>query len=383
MTLLDLGVLATSGKENEHRLPIHPRHFERIDADLRERMLVETGYGQRFGVPDAELAALVGALRPRAEVIAASEVVLLPKPTLADIAELRHGQTLWGWPHTVQDAGLTQLSIDKGLTLIAWEAMNHWTESGGFGLHVFHMNNELAGYASVVHAMSLVGSTGSYGQPLNGVVIGFGNAARGAVTALRALGVHDVTVLTFRELVAVASPMPAATLEHLDLLEDEPGRTTVMTPDGPVPTAAYLARYDIVVNCVLQDTDAPLMFVRDDELAAFAPGALLVDVSCDAGMGFECAVPTTFVEPIIAVGEGVSYYGVDHSPGYLWNSATWVISEALLPYLRTVMSGPAAWESDPTVSRAIEIQDGVIRNPRILSFQRREAEHPHPVTPTI
>ena len=88
-------------------------------------------------------------------------------------------------------------------------------------------------------------------------------------------------------------------------------------------------------------------------LGAFAPGSLLVDVSCDAGMGFECARPTTFEEPIVAVGNGVAYYGVDHSPTYLWNSATWGISEALVPYLRTVMGGPAAWDKDATIRQAI------------------------------
>ena len=31
--------------------------------------------------------------------------------------------------------------------MIAWEAMNHWTRDGAFSLHVFHKNNELAGYA--------------------------------------------------------------------------------------------------------------------------------------------------------------------------------------------------------------------------------------------
>jgi hypothetical protein len=30
-----------------------------------------------------------------------------------------------------------------------------------------------------------------------------------------------------------------------------------------------------------------------------------------------------------------------------------------------------------TIRRAIEIRDGVIRNPKILSFQRRSAEFPH------
>ena len=63
-------------------------------------------------------------------------------------------------------------------------------------------------------------------------------------------------------------------------------------------------------------------------------------MSCDLGMGFDFARPTTFEEPMFTVGDGVAYYGVDHSPGYLWNSATWGISEALIPFLRPVMDGP-------------------------------------------
>ena len=73
------------------------------------------------------------------------------------------------------------------------------------------------------------------------------------------------------------------------------------------------------------------------------------------------------------------YYAVDHSPSYLWNSATWEISEALLPHLRTVLAGRAAWEADATIRRAIEIRDGVILNPSILSFQHRGDVYPHAV----
>ena len=64
MTLLSLGVLATSRKADERRLALHPAHFERLDADLRGRIILEQGYGERFGVDDAELAPLVGAIRP-------------------------------------------------------------------------------------------------------------------------------------------------------------------------------------------------------------------------------------------------------------------------------------------------------------------------------
>jgi alanine dehydrogenase len=378
MDQLSLGVLSTSTKENEFRLPIHPQHFDRIDADLRARIVLEQGYGHRYGVSDEQLASQVAGVRSREEIIATSDVVLLPKPTLSDMESLREGQVLWGWPHAVQDPQLTQICIDKRLTLIAWEAMNHWTPSGGFVVHVFHLNNELAGYCSVLHAMTLAGSTGHYGRPLRAVVIGFGNTARGAVTALTGLGVHDVTVLTMRDVTAVASPFPSVGLDHLDRTETDASRTTVQTASGPVPTAAFLARHDIVVNCVLQDTDAPLMFVSDAELAEFRPGSLLVDVSCDAGMGFEFARPTTFEEPLLMVGDRVAYYGVDHSPTYLWNSATWSISEALIPYLRTVMDGPSAWDRDRTISLAIEIRAGVVQNPKILSFHGRAADYPHP-----
>jgi alanine dehydrogenase len=378
MDQLKLGVLATSSKENEFRRPIHPQHFDRIDPDLRTRIFLENGYGERYGVSDEHLATMVAGILPRAEVIAASDIVLLPKPTLDDVASLREGQVLWGWPHAVQDPELTQISIDKRLTLIAWEAMNHWTPSGGFAVHVFHLNNELAGYSSVLHALTLIGSTGHYGRPLNAVVIGFGNTARGAITALKSLGVHDVTVLTMRDVTAVASPFPAVVLDHLDRTEADPSRTTVETYSGKVATAEFLAKHDIVVNCVLQDTDSPLMFISGDELSQFAPGSLIVDVSCDLGMGFDFARPTSFEEPMLTVGDGVAYYGVDHSPTYLWNSATWGISEALIPYLRTVMGGPSSWDLDQTIHEAIEIREGVVQNPKILSFHGRSPEYPHP-----
>ncbi|MER6874595.1 alanine dehydrogenase, partial [Amycolatopsis sp. NPDC000673] len=203
MHQLTLGVVAHSRKPDERRLPIHPRHLERIDADLRERIYLEHGYGEDFGVPDEQLKGTVAGLRTREELIAECDVVLLAKPVLSDVAELRPHQVLWGWPHCVQDRELTQLAVDRRLTLIAFEAMNHWTRDGSFGLHVFHKNNELAGYCSVLHALQLTGSTGDYGRRLRAVVIGFGATARGAVTALNAHGEHDVRVLSGRGITAV------------------------------------------------------------------------------------------------------------------------------------------------------------------------------------
>ena len=93
-------------------------------ADL---ISVEAGYGEPFGFTDERLRPLVGSVvTPRGTDRAQCDVVLLPKPTVEDLEEMRDGQILWGWPHCVQDAELTQVAIDRRLTLIAFEAMNHW-----------------------------------------------------------------------------------------------------------------------------------------------------------------------------------------------------------------------------------------------------------------
>jgi alanine dehydrogenase len=380
MGQLRLGVIGATRKENERRLPIHPHHFDRIDAEVRARIYLEGGYGEHFGVSDAQLSGWVAGVRSREQLIAECDVILLLKPHARDLAELRTGQVLWGWPHCVQDEELTQHAIDCRQTLIAFESMNLWRRDGSFKLHVFHKNNEIAGYCSVLHAMSIVGSSGAYGRRLRAAVIGFGATARGAVTALNALGVHDIDVLTNRGVTEVASPIHPARMVHFDhdanCLGGSPASFAV-TQEGRVPLAGYLAKHDIIVNCVLQDTNAPMIFLDDDDLAALRPNSLIVDVSCDEAMGFSWARSTSFERPTFVVGANVTYYAVDHSPSYLWDSATWEISEALLPYLPTVLAGRDAWQADQTLRRAIEILDGVVLNPNILSFQNRQTQYPH------
>ncbi|MGL4305516.1 MAG: N(5)-(carboxyethyl)ornithine synthase [Mycobacteriaceae bacterium] len=377
MDQLNLGIISRTRKENESRLPIHPLHFVRIDPEVRKHIYLEAGYGHQFGVSDDYLAQYVAGIQSREQLIAHSDVILLAKPLADDLADLRIGQTLWGWPHCVQDKAITQIAIDKELTLLAFEAMNHWGKDGSFKLHVFHKNNELAGYCSVLHALSLIGSTGDYGRRLSAAVIGFGATARGAVTALNAHGIHEVNILTNRGVTAVSSPIHSAQMINFAHGNGDPRRSHALTENGRVPLEEFLSKHDIIVNCVLQETDSPLTFLIEDDLPKLTPGTLIVDVSCDESMGFSWAKPTTFNTPTFSVGDNITYYGVDHSPSYLWDSATWEISEALLPHLQTVINGPQHWDADSTISRCIEIREGNIQNPEILSFQKRKAEYPY------
>jgi alanine dehydrogenase len=380
MSGLRAGIVGTSRKENEDRVAIHPRHLDRLPAAVRETLTFERGYGEGFGFDDAALEGLGVGLATRSRILAESDVVLLPKPLEADLAEMREGAALWGWPHCVQQHGITQIAIDRKLTLIAFEAMFKWGNAGDRQLHTFYKNNELAGYCAILHALRLLGADGFYGPPRSAVVLGFGSVSRGAIHALQGRGFAEVGVYTQRPSYLVRDQMFGCRYGQMTRASEEGGLMTAVDPMSvPRTLPEVLAEADIIVNGTLQDTDRPLMYLREEDNHLLKPGSLIVDVSCDEGMGFTFARPTSFEEPAFRAGSGALYYAVDHTPTYLWDSASWEISVALLPFLETVLGGPEAWKTQPTVENSIEIQEGVIRNEKILSFQKRSAEYPHPV----
>ncbi len=379
MALLRTGVIATSNKENEQRVAIHPAHIDRIADPLRSQLVFERGYGKDFAFSDETITSKGFQLADRGEIFGNCEVVILPKPVQADFEAMRNGATLWGWPHCVQQEAYTKASIDRKLTLIAFEAMFVWGREAQKGMHSFYKNNELAGYCAVLHALKLVGRDGNYGPRLKVAIIGFGSVSRGAAYALQGRSITDITFYTQRAAHLVKDQLYGA--RHLQIRNAKPGEPGIMIDDAQGkgrPFVDDLAEMDVIVNGTLQNTEDPLMFVSEHELERLKANTLIIDVSCDLEMGFPFARPTSFEEPMFRVGQ-IDYYAVDHTPTYLWNAASWEVSESLLPYLPTVMNGPAAWQKNETISRAIEIRDGVIQNPKILSFQKRSSEYPHPV----
>ena len=93
-------------------------------------------------------------------------------------------------------------------------------------------------------------------------------------------------------------------------------------------------------------------------------------------MGFYFAKPTSFKEPMFEV-ENVDYYAVDHTPSYLWESASRSISAALIVHLPTIAAGRDSWQENETIRRAINIDEGVIQKTDILAFQKRKPAYPH------
>ena len=373
MAVMQLGVVHSSRKENERRVPLDPDHFGLIPDEICRSIFFEAGYGLPYGISDAELGDRFGGVRSREAIVGECEIVLLPKPLVQDLREMREGAVLWGWPHCVQQNEITQTAIDRRLTLLAWEAMFIWKQ-GVPVMHAFYRNNEMAGYCGVLHALGLTGIDGNYGARRKAVVLSLGSVSRGAVYALQGRGIEEITVYTQRPPWTVHDQVLDCRVAQM--VREGDGVVVIEEDGRRRPMLEALAEADLIVNGILQDTDNPLMFLRAGDEQRLKQGSVIIDVSCDLKIGFPFARPTSFEAPTFKAGP-LTYYAVDHTPTYAWRSASWEISRVIVAFIAQVMAGPDAWGADETLRRAIEIREGTIFNEKILSFQNRGPHYPH------
>ena len=379
MTLLKMGVIGTSKKEDERRVPIHPEHLKRLPEHIRRQLIFEEGYGLPFNIKDKEIINLTGGIATRSDILSNIGSAIIAKPILSDLEDLKDGGTIWGYPHCAQNTQITQTAIDKKLTLIAFEDMYVWRPSGQIGRHTFYKNNEMAGYSAVIHALQLKGIDGHYGNQRKVIIFSFGAVSRGAIYALKAHGFRDITICIQRPDHEVREEVLNVHYVRVRKGNLNEPRLIIVEHDGSErPLLDLIHESEIIINGTYQDTDNPIDYVIETEKSMLKSGTLIIDVSCDEGMGFYFAKPTTFKNPMIVI-DNIDYYAVDHTPSYFWESASRSISAALLVHLPSVISGRDSWNENKTIKNAINIDKGVIVKDSILRFQNRNSKYPHAI----
>ena len=357
---MKIGILWKSNKANERRYPLHWSHINELDKSMMDKLFFESNY------PSLEKIHKSVNVLTRKEIFENCDIVILPKPDPADYKDFRLNQILWGWPHTVQGFNITDLAIEKKLTYLAWENMHNWT-NGVKKEHIFSRNNELAGYAAVNHFMELNGMTpGVYGENLKIAVLGYGSTAKGAINALIGLGATDITVFSKRNKFQIVDAIKNVKYDTYSFLN----KTVNIGGDLASKT---LIDYDLIVNCVLQDPTNPMIFIKENEI--LNKKLNIIDISCDKGMAFDFAIPTSFENPIIESSKYI-YYGVDHTPSYFWNSASFEISGALFPFLKYILQNNT-YRGNDILEKSVDIENGIVMNPAILEFQNRETVYPY------
>ena len=310
-----------SHKENENRRALIPPDAARVSHP--ECLLVERGYGEVLGFSDDDYLTRGVRVVDRDEVLAQS-VICDPKVGDAEYLGALKNQTVFGWMHAVLNRDIADKLIAGKLTAYAWEDMHE------DGRHVFWRNNEIAGEAAIAHAYLC---HGVFPYHTNVAVVGRGNIARGAMSALKALGA-DVKVYT-------------RTME--------------------AELRAELPQYDVVVNAVLWDKMRKDHIIRREDLKRMKRGAMIVDISCDRAGAVETSVPTTIADPTYML-DGIRHYVVDHTPALFYKSTSKAISEVLPRYLDALIEGRV---EDPVLKKSLIVRDGVIMDQRINEFQER------------
>jgi len=355
-----IGVFWSSTKPSEKRIPIHFYHLEKLEESQFKNLWFEEGY------PDLEKLGIKTNEKSRKELLGFCDILVIPKPSIIDIQSIKEGAILFGWMHLIQNIELTSEIIQKKATVISWE--NMFYDDTSKKIHVFERNNRLAGYAGLSHFMSLIGRLpGLYGETMSVAIIGYGNTAKGAIDYLVGNGVERIDIFSRRFLLNT-------TINNVEIefkLYRQDGNDALYNDES---ISKELDRYDLIVNCSLQDPINPIVYIRECEITR---KKLIVDISADQGMGFDFAVPTSFIDPIIT-SEKYTYYSVDHTPNHYYWAASFEISKSLFPYLSYMLDNDD-FSSNLVIKNAMEIQKGNVLNPNILRFQSRETNYPHKV----
>lgn len=364
-----IGVFGTSNKKYEKRIPLHPELFDLIPDRIRKQLFFEDKYACELGIEESFLNEHFGGVLSRDKLFDQTDVWLLPKPDKNDYQYFSEGKILWGWPHCVQGAEITQAALNAKMTIIAWEAMY----GGKDNTHIFYRNNELAGFAAVQHMMMLTGRNGYFGRKLKAAVMGFGATARGAISSLKSMGINDITVFSQRPSYLINAPIECVNYKKMKVTGNE--CLLESSPSKAISAATELANYDLVVNCILQNPLQPINFINENEMGYINKQLDIIDISCDEGMGFHFATPTTFDMPMLKINSYINYYSVDHTPTLYWDSASYEITKSIIEFLPMFVEN--CWQKNEVLEGAIEIIDGNIANNRIIEFQNRQSTPPY------
>jgi len=305
---LKIGV-ARETKEGERRVALLPPHVAALAREGHE-LLVERSAGAGVGAADAAYAAAGARIVPGGEAWDCELVVKVKEIQPGEADRVKPGPALFGYQHLAGEPGMTRALAARGATAIAFELVRG--ADGGYPL--LAPMSAIAGRMAVAAAASILGSV-----PADVLVLGAGHAGQAAAEAALAGG-SRVTVLTRSE------ASRAATAARLG-----PDVACGIATADAIERSAL--RADAVVGAVfVPGTPTPKLLPRA-LVRRMKRGAVILDVSIDAGGVAETSRPTTHAEPTF-LEEGVIHYCVANIPAADPAASAAALGDAALPWVR-------------------------------------------------
>jgi alanine dehydrogenase len=189
-------------------------------------------------------------------------------------------------------------------------------------------------------------------RPARVVVLGAGNV--GWNTAWIAQGMQAEVLLLDRAL---------DRLRSVDKIHQ--GRiVTLASNRGTVARA--VADADLVIGAVLVAGGRAPVLVTEDMVRAMKRGSVIVDCAVDQGGCVETTHETTHADPVFER-HGVLHYAVGNMPGAVPSTSTYALTNATLPYVRSLATEglAAAVATDAELARGVNVVEGVVTHERV------------------
>jgi alanine dehydrogenase len=341
-------------KNNEYRVAITPAGVHELVTHGHE-VIVQAGAGDGSSIPDAAYVA-AGATNSKdaASTWAQADMVLKVKePIESEYGYFRDDLVLFTYLHLAAEPELTKALIESGITAIAYETVQLPSRA----LPLLAPMSEVAGrLAPIVGANVMLRPNGGPGllvpgvpgtYPASIVVLGGGVAGTNAVSVAVGLGA-DVTVLDTN----------LQRLREIDALYA--GRVkTIASNTFEIDRAVVGA--DMVIGSVLVPGAKAPKLVSNELVSRMKPGSVLVDIAIDQGGCFADSHPTTHADPTFRVHNSL-FYCVANMPGAVANTSTYALTNATLPYARSVanLGWLEALRADPALALGLNVHAGAV-----------------------
>jgi alanine dehydrogenase len=326
-------------KAGESRVVLLPPQVALL-AQEGHAVLVESRAGQGLGIGDDAFAAAGATVANTAQTWGAELVVKVKEMQAADFRNLHQGLTIFGFHHLPGASARTRELAARDATAIAFEMVRN--ADGRFPL--LAPMSVIAGRIAVEEGQRLLGA-----RPERVLVLGSGNAGLNAARCASRLRAR-VTILTRSE------------DSRLDARE-QGFAAEIATPEA---IEHHALEADLVIGAVFVPGEPTPKLLPRDLVRRMKPGAVIVDISIDAGGVAETSRPTTQAQPSY-VEEGVVHYCVPNMPAAVPAESAAVIAGAVLPFVRQLAAkGIArAVREDPALRGAVLLWKGRVNHPGI------------------
>ena len=182
------------------------------------------------------------------------------------------------------------------------------------------------------------------------MIVGAGEVGRAAATTASAIGAHVVV-------------MDNDTWK-LNTLNRELGGRVVTVLAAEERLKKYTRFADVLIGAVLIPGARAPSLVTEEMIANMKRGSVVIDVSIDQGGCVETSHPTTIEDPVF-VAHGIIHYCVPNMTANVGRTASRVLANASLPFLREIAGGGSAEAilSNEGLAAGVLLHRGHVVNP--------------------